>query len=1489
MRLRPKTVRRLTLLALAGVLVLALGVSALIIRDWRRQQAIDDLRAEGLELYHQAEYREALPILARYTRHRDDDAEALLALARARRAVEVGDGSHLAQAAAALREYRLLEPDDAEAARELLELYRQLGMNQEAVALAEDLLADADLDPAGRAEVLLARALALRAIDPLDPEVESIILEAADEAPTDFAVQRYRVASLAEDDLARACEAAASLAESHEDPRFEVLRLLTCDLGTADNAPSANETLGRVRTIVEGMDDAAFASEEFVGLVVGQAVRSRNRELGVVALRRAAHAENADERWRYAYVRTLVQFDRFPEARDEADRLMQRHGPHPDLIAYKAIAARSIDDAEFGFNQAIEELGSLGEDFRAKAWIKGFEGLAALEDAKPIEAAKKLAEATTEYPGEPALHLFHGDALDRLQRPEQAREAWTMADRLAAQPWVSARLRVVRSLVEEGQVISALTAAQETIRRSPQRIEAYLGWLAAFQAQLQRGLATREQRSLAEDILSSIETGLEGASLRAAAALERRVLPVRLLLELTSSQSPRLDAILGTPRAQQALEDDELATDIAAHLTSFGIDPPPEVTRHLNVAPERSTRLALVRAQRLARDGSLEQARSVLETPQGADEYPWALARVKLADRLAEGDQSARETADRWRALMNQYPERIALLDELLRSRTAVYDADLIEAAAERFADLTGSVNQPEPKVVVLARARATLIDDPGKQRLDKSIAALEDLIAQVPSHLSARTTLASLYLIEDAEAGIRPEPSRAAEHLLAASELVGGPTSAAYRLRGASLYQTTRDFDKARDALFRIMDEQEEADPALLVSAARLLLAQGEPDLALPLLNRASGGLPPEARADALIELARAHQRRADDAAAGEAYADAIKAGLSRPSQVLAAAAHFSRVGNEQARQEALAALDEMDLAPGLAEFTHARHAEQIGELERADRLYAEALALDPTLADAWSSLASIRLQRGDAEAAQAVIRDGLEQFPDNARLRVLQYQARARLDPEAELTDLNTLTGIFEQSESTRRIAQATAAIADLQEADALSDKDALLDLAARFEDVLGVQVFVARQLLSRDVGDPAAAADLLEAAIKSFPAEPEPARLATIAHANLGDYAEMQTAALRWRGRDPSAARLADLAIARSALQLDQLARARSIVERYLPDALQSPDEGWSVSVLQLWVRLAARTDQLQLVFDRLAPAISNSQRVLTDVWLGAVANSIEDWPEASRWLDTAEQYAASPELLMLMIDACRSWAGRAPTDQAAALDRAAEYAARLPDGTDDPRYLVARAEVERDLARLADEAGEQDEARERRSRAIDLLRRAGEAGEPGSRAQPLLLAAATAESMDDLGQAIELYQRVLAIGDIPPGVEAPARNNYAYLLHRRGPEDDPERALEQINAALAIAEHPSFHHTRGEILAAADRSEGAIEAFRAALRLDADHLASLASLALALARGDDELDRQEARRLLNRIEDAFDAGAVPPAVAEDIEAARRLLRE
>src|SRR5690606_33403657 len=70
--MRPKTARRLTLLAVVAIVGIGGGIGVVVVRKWRTEQRYDQYRADGLAAHERGDHADALEPLNRYIRGRDE-------------------------------------------------------------------------------------------------------------------------------------------------------------------------------------------------------------------------------------------------------------------------------------------------------------------------------------------------------------------------------------------------------------------------------------------------------------------------------------------------------------------------------------------------------------------------------------------------------------------------------------------------------------------------------------------------------------------------------------------------------------------------------------------------------------------------------------------------------------------------------------------------------------------------------------------------------------------------------------------------------------------------------------------------------------------------------------------------------------------------------------------------------------------------------------------------------------------------------------------------------------------------------------------------------------------------------------------------------------------------------------------------------------------------------------------------------------------------
>jgi tetratricopeptide (TPR) repeat protein len=179
MYLRPKTKRRLVVLLSCAALIFGSAVALVGIQLHRIEVRRQQDRALAIDAYDKQDYQTAMRWFRRYLLHSGDDAEALYDYADCRLHVPGPDYGYLIEAKSIFNRYLELRPDDLMAQHQLLKIYRDLGYDDDAFALALTIIKDhADDLPA------------------LDAQIHSLIVQSKYEQALDLSQKTNELAPL---------------------------------------------------------------------------------------------------------------------------------------------------------------------------------------------------------------------------------------------------------------------------------------------------------------------------------------------------------------------------------------------------------------------------------------------------------------------------------------------------------------------------------------------------------------------------------------------------------------------------------------------------------------------------------------------------------------------------------------------------------------------------------------------------------------------------------------------------------------------------------------------------------------------------------------------------------------------------------------------------------------------------------------------------------------------------------------------------------------------------------------------------------------------------------------------------------------------------------------------------------------------------------------------------------------------------------------------
>jgi tetratricopeptide (TPR) repeat protein len=482
MSLRSRSLRRLAIL-LAGLLVLV-GIAAALY--WRnehlKQSRLAAAREAGMAAFRAGDYRATLEALKTYVSRRRDDNEALYAYGVARARIEEPNGRNIAEGITVFTTLLQQDPDNARAQYDLLDLYTQAFYNNEAIDLADRILARSPDD----VRALKAKCVALDR-QHKDEQALAISRRLNELDPADFEQQLATfqlMRSLKTPPAAVIARAEEQLADHKGDPRFELLAALAH--GWSGDAKRGKELLQRAAT--RPAPDATYV-RYMVRVLDSQRMYREAEDV----LDRAAAQKGADPDILRILAQRLWQGRRYAQVLQRLQTVSPDTGD-TDLLAYRAMAlfdSGKTDQAR----QLVAALARRTSDSGAIAWSAALP--AWFDHLEPRLALEKYRAALDRAPDNAVIRYLVGEAYARLGERDLAVQSWRRAAELSPS-WSAPHVQAARTLAAAGRTKEAVTEAQ-------------LGFVAAPDApDAAVALAVVEYRALEQ---GELEAGREAALL----------------------------------------------------------------------------------------------------------------------------------------------------------------------------------------------------------------------------------------------------------------------------------------------------------------------------------------------------------------------------------------------------------------------------------------------------------------------------------------------------------------------------------------------------------------------------------------------------------------------------------------------------------------------------------------------------------------------------------------------------------------------------------------------------------------------------------------------------------------------------------------------------------------------------------------------------------------------------------------------------------------
>lgn len=708
---------RLAVLLVSLVALIGLAVALVAYQRHDQRQRLIAGREQALNQVQQGQYAPAIEPLARYLgRIEPDDPEVLLSLARALVATaQPDDWAPLVRAARHLRRLVSLRSDSLPAHEALLDIYDRLRFDEQVVQTADRILTlRHDHVPALRAQ---ARALARLG---QFPEAIEAARRGVAVAPHDLTLHQLllEIRCQAGDPPQQILAEAQSLHEaSPDDPRGKLLLARAYRL--VSRSPEAVP-------ILRDLADREPPDPAYARALVEELERVDLFDPALALLERSAARYPRDVFLQEALARRLWERGKVEALLSHLEGLDPADAPASvDLVAFKAMGL--VQQGRWSRAEPLIDVLRNHPNHRpARAWALYLASVFE-QDLDPDTAIRRCRAALKHDPDNPYIRYQLGHWLDQRGDVREALECWLIAAR-GCPAWALPRLHAARAMLQIGLEDQAVTMAEEAAQRSPQDLSIQIVQVLAQAAHWRQG--GEESPAF---LLQRVE------QIQQQHPQEPRTLPlyVDLLVEAGRREDAGsvLLAALDKPLPAQTL------IDLAQVSREHGLGLSQACYAQCAALHGPSSELTYAQAIYFWRLGRVDAALAGLIQPQQAvgdspqDALAWQLAKLRFLDEIGEP-----EALEQWRALVEAWPDQLAVQRQALQSRAVQADRVLRQRIIDRLRVLTGQ----EGLAWRIAQAR-WLLESPQGSRQDIATAAmlLGQVIRRVPALTEPRLLLA--------------------------------------------------------------------------------------------------------------------------------------------------------------------------------------------------------------------------------------------------------------------------------------------------------------------------------------------------------------------------------------------------------------------------------------------------------------------------------------------------------------------------------------------------------------------------------------------------------------------------------------------------------------------------------------------------------------------------------------------------------------------------
>lgn len=1233
MRMKTKTVRRLTLVGAAIVLVAGSAVGLFVVRHWMKDRTSAELRASGIAAVESADWYRALNDTASYLKRvgpqvAQMDAEANRAYATARLNIEEADGAHLRDATKFLRDYTIAKPEDIEAKRELLDLSLRSNFFPEAIDLAEQ-IRPKDLAACTVADVptLRIEAQALYFAKQRGPRIDNVLARLAELEPLDIEAAAIRLDVLQQSGDRTAARAYAEdlLKRFPSEPRAKMIAAFSrLQLNSVDEAAVA------ARLLI----DAAGLDEE------GKRVRACELPSGAVArslvdaLDNVMFHQHAFEVLREQTPKfTDVVLDRMLARRlwqeEQYDELLSRYGSldpksnrsDTELLGFVALThvARNQNDKAAAI---VETIGGREGSSRAKAWNAILAHATRKPDSDMIPAIEQLKAAIRANGGEPILQWQLGEAYASLSRTEEARSAWEQAGKAdavgiarVARGWIVPPLRRAETLLNEGRAVEAARASAEALAYAPGKVVTNLVYFETQAARLMVNSEEGPKPLVLLQRLEAIDQALAAMKSDATAIdLRARLINARIVFTARTGNIERAKQLANEAIAAAETLDVSTLRRLAAVSQSerLGVE-----EQAIAVAEKKfgaTAEVLYVRAVDLASRQRSEEGVALLR--DAAQKNPKDLGSQIALARFLEGRDNV-ASIEAWRGVLKGFGSDMFALRSVLGSPIVAKNKELVGETVKAYEKLTGNTGGDDV-IVKLANARMLLQNAPTRADRDRAIGILADVTSSIPTLLEPRVLLASALAMNDVRQGITPDYVRAVQELTAARSI--DPRSSDIGLELGRLEQLRGNLDKAAEHLNALATDTT-IDIGYRRAAAELLVNQGTyAPVAVKTLEELAKTMGDRTPPQMLLALGECYRALRQEERARETFARAGET-ATEVETVFAAARFFASRGELDRSDAILKRIETLDQRAWLRPLASARILSERGDNARAVAAFEELIASHPGEVELYRYLADHHIRRGDYAASMESAERGLKVAASDQALTLLREQARLLQSPEAD-ADLQPLIQALSNAPEHAQTREVLSVIQQARVRGDLNTPERLNAMVEKYPTSVPVMMFVARKL---EALDPAGAILVGQRAMKTNPADPGPAQLVAELNLRLSRWQDMLEASQSWRERDRTPSPMPDLAIAEAQLNLKQVAKALETLKPHLKAAAANPGDPVSLGVINTNARILVAAGRESEAREYLKPLAQTSAAVRIFAWLNQAARFTPGYELSRKWIE------------------------------------------------------------------------------------------------------------------------------------------------------------------------------------------------------------------------------------------------------------------------